>query len=61
MAKKEEIGMLKRQIQALSEKLSDAKDKTSEVIAENPFKSTLIAFGVGVIAGAVLLKLLEKK
>ncbi len=61
MAKKEEVGMIKRQIAALNEKLVDLKDKSSDVIAENPLKSTLIAFGVGIVAGAVLLKLLEKK
>jgi ElaB/YqjD/DUF883 family membrane-anchored ribosome-binding protein len=53
--------MIKRQLQALNEKLGDAKDKTSDYISENPLKSALIAFGVGVVAGAVLLKLLEKK
>jgi hypothetical protein len=58
---KEEVGMIKRQIAALNEKLVDLKDKSSDVIAENPLKSALIAFGAGVIAGAVLLKLLEKK
>lgn len=58
---KEDIGMLKRQIQVLNEKLHDAKERTSDYIEENPLKSTLIAFGVGVVAGAVLLKLLEKK
>ena len=61
MAQKEDVGMLKRQIQALNERLHDAKDRTSDYIEENPLKSALIAFGVGVVAGAILLKLLEKK
>ncbi len=58
---KEEIGAIKRQIQALNEKLHDLKDQSSDYIAENPFKSTMVAFGVGIVAGAVLMKLLEKK
>ncbi len=57
----EEISALKRQINALNERLSSLKENTSEYISENPLKSTLIAFGVGLVAGAVLLKLLEKK
>lgn len=57
----EEISAIKRQINALNEKLSSLKENTSDYIAENPLKSTLIAFGVGLVAGAVLLKLLEKK
>jgi len=37
------------------------KDKTEEYIEKHPLKATLIAFGVGIVAGAVILKLLEKK
>ena len=58
---KEELGAIRRQIQALNEKLHEVKDKGSDYIAENPFKSTLVAFGVGIVAGAVLMKLLERK
>ena len=58
---KEDVGLLKRQVQAINEKLHDLKDKGSDYIAENPLKSTLIAFGVGIVAGAVLMKLLERK
>ena len=58
---KEDVSMLKRQVQAINEKLHDLKDKSSDYIAENPLKSTLIAFGVGIVAGAVLMKLLERK
>ena len=61
MAKNEDIGMLKRQVQALNEKLHNLKDQTGEYISDNPFKSTLLAFGVGIVAGAVLMKLLERK
>ena len=58
---KEEVGMLKRQIRALNEKLHDVKDQTSDYISENPMKSTVLAFGIGIVAGAVLMKLLERK
>lgn len=58
---KQEIGAIRRQIQALNEKLHDVKDKSSEYIEENPFKSTMVAFGIGIVAGAVLMKLLERK
>lgn len=61
MAKKEDIGMMKRQVQMLNEKLHDLQDQTGEYISENPFKSTAVAFGVGLVAGAILLKLLEKR
>ncbi len=58
---KEEVGMLKRQIRALNEKLHDVKDQTTDYISENPMKSTVLAFGIGIVAGAVLMKLLERK
>ncbi len=58
---KQEIGAIRRQIQALNEKLHDVKDKSSDYIEDNPFKSTLVAFSVGIVAGAVLMKLLERK
>lgn len=61
MVQKEDIGMLKRQIRVLNEKLHDVKDQTSDYIAENPMKSTLLAFGIGIVAGAVLMKLMERK
>lgn len=61
MVKKEDIGAIKRQIQALNEKLHDMQEQTGEYISEHPFKSTLVSFGAGVLAGAVLMKLLERK
>ncbi len=61
MVQKEDISMLKRQIRVLNEKLHDVKDQTSDYIAENPMKSTLLAFGIGIVAGAVLMKLMERK
>ncbi len=61
MAKKEEVGLLRRQVQAMNEKLRDMHEQTTDYIAENPFKSTLVAFGIGIVAGAVLMKLLERR
>lgn len=51
----------KKQADSLKDKFGGAKDKTEEYIEKHPLKSALIAFGVGIVAGALLLKLLEKK
>ena len=48
-------------VEVVQEKLSDVADNTTMYIEENPIKATLVAFGVGLVAGAVLLKLLERK
>ncbi len=61
MPKKEDIGALRRQVQIINEKLHDVHDQTTEYISENPLKSTLTAFAIGIVAGAVLMKILERK
>ena len=52
---------LKEKVQEVNDKLRSLQENTSDYIAENPAKSTLLAFGIGVVAGAVLMKLLERK
>ena len=52
---------LKNSAENVQEKLSDVADNTTRYIEENPVKATLVAFGVGLIAGAILLKLVERK
>jgi len=52
---------LKRQLHAANEKLRDMQERTTEYISENPVKSTLVSFGIGMLAGAIVMKLLEKK
>ena len=59
-AKKVEQGMIRARLQQVSEKAQDVHSATQDLISDNPTKSALIAFGVGMLAGAVLLKLLEK-
>ena len=51
---------LKHRVEALNDKLKDLQGQTTELISENPVKSTLVAFGVGVLLGAVVMKLMEK-
>jgi ElaB/YqjD/DUF883 family membrane-anchored ribosome-binding protein len=50
------VGRAKERVQEsmdnAREKLEDAKDSTEEYIKQNPFKSVLIALGVGAIVGA---------
>lgn len=52
---------IKEQLSALNERVKELPDSTKEYISENPVSSTLVAFGVGVFAGVVVMKLLERK
>ncbi len=63
MPKKEvsKIQSMKGQLRAVNEKLQELQEQTQDYVAENPLKSVVVAFGAGVVAGAVLLKLLERK
>ena len=47
--------------EAIRDRASDVHDQVTEYISDHPMTTTLLAFGVGMIAGAVLLKLMEKK
>ena len=41
---------------SVTEKLSDAKDKTKEMIQDHPFASVAIAAGIGAIAGILTVE-----
>lgn len=66
MARKQSLyGSLKGRVGDVSEMVTDRakeiQEQTQDYIAENPMKAGLILFGVGVVVGAVLTKLMEKK
>ena len=66
MAQKQSLyGSLKSRAGDITESVTDrAKElheQTSEYIAENPMKAGLILFGVGVVVGAIVTKLMEKR
>ncbi|HLC32875.1 MAG TPA: hypothetical protein VJJ82_03545 [Candidatus Nanoarchaeia archaeon] len=66
MPRKQSIyGSLKGRVGDMSEMVTDRarelQEKTGDYIAENPMKAGLILFGVGVVVGAVLTKLMERK
>jgi len=45
----------------LSDKVIDMEQRFENKISENPLQSVGIAFGVGLVAGAVLLGLLKRR
>ncbi len=49
------------QLDSVNDRLQNLQEKTTDYVAENPAKSTLMAFGFGLLAGAVIVKLLERK
>ena len=64
MPKKNEetrLESVKAQLNALNEKVHDLSTQTQDYIADHPVKSTLTAFAVGVIAGALLMKVMERR
>lgn len=52
---------VKDRASAANDKWVELQEDTRDLIAENPMSATLVAFGVGVMAGVLLTKLLEKK
>lgn len=52
---------VKDRASAANDKWVEIQEDTRDLIAENPMSATLVAFGVGVMAGVLLTKLLEKK
>ncbi|MBI4146024.1 hypothetical protein HY489_01660 [Candidatus Woesearchaeota archaeon] len=62
-AKKNETTLqhVKEQVSALNEKVHELGGQTTEYISENPVKSTLTAFAVGVVLGAMLMKMMERR
>lgn len=52
---------VEKRLHAVNEKLQDLQGRTTDYIAENPLKSAIIAFGIGALAGAIIMKLLDKK
>jgi len=66
MPKKQTLyGSLKGRVGDVSELVTDRakelQEQTQDYIAENPMKAGLILFGVGVVVGAIITKLMEKK
>jgi ElaB/YqjD/DUF883 family membrane-anchored ribosome-binding protein len=58
-------GSLKGRVSDVSELVTDRakelQEQTQDYIAENPMKAGLILFGVGVVVGAILTKMMERK
>jgi len=54
-------GFVTRQLETLNEELRDFKDDALDYIARQPVKAALISFGIGVLAGAMLMKSKEKR
>ncbi|MBS3147283.1 hypothetical protein J4219_00190 [Candidatus Woesearchaeota archaeon] len=59
--KESAYNQIKEQLSALNERVKELPDSTKEYISDNPVSSTLVAFGIGVFAGVVVMKLLERK
>lgn len=45
----------------VTDRARELQEQTEDYIAENPMKSALIMFGVGIVVGAILSKLMERK
>ena len=45
----------------LSEKVSEMEQKAEDKIREHPFQSVGIAFGIGIVAGALLMGMLKRR
>ena len=52
---------VKKRWEAVNDRLQEMQERTTDYVAENPVKSSLITFGIGMLAGAILMKLLERK
>ena len=52
---------LKQKLETLQGKMTDLQEKTLEYVAEHPTQALGIVFGIGVVAGVVIAKLLERK
>jgi ElaB/YqjD/DUF883 family membrane-anchored ribosome-binding protein len=63
MAKEREMGMydgMKEKLSAAKEKIVDLEQNFERKIEDNPIKSVAIAFGVGVLAGAIVTMLVKR-
>lgn len=58
---KEEVSDLHRKYDALKEKVQAWENKAEDKIKEHPVQSVLIAFGAGILAGALVAALMRKK
>lgn len=52
---------LKARLTDINEGIQDAGERATEYVAEHPAKSLLTVFGIGVVVGIALTKLLEHK
>ena len=52
---------LKAKLSDINDSLHDAEERATEYVAEHPAKSLLTVFGIGVVVGIALTKLLEHK
>jgi ElaB/YqjD/DUF883 family membrane-anchored ribosome-binding protein len=48
-------------VESVQDTLNDASDEARKYVEDHPLSSLLIAFGIGTLAGAVLMKILERK
>jgi ElaB/YqjD/DUF883 family membrane-anchored ribosome-binding protein len=52
---------VKRRWEAVNDRMHDVQERTTDYMSDNPVKSALITFGIGVLAGAIIMKLLDRK
>ena len=61
MKKNKQLTMLKEKLEDLKDKIADIEGSVEDKITENPIQSVSIAFGVGLLSGAIMGALLKKK
>ena len=61
MKKNKQLTILKEKLEDLKDKIADIEGSVEDKITENPIQSVSIAFGVGLLSGAIMGALLKKK
>ncbi len=61
MRKKNQLTILKDKIEDIRDKIAEMEGNVEEKISENPIQSVSIAFGAGVISGAIMASMLKRK
>ena len=61
MAKNKQLAIIKEKLEDLKEKIADFEGDVEERIQEHPIQSVSIAFGVGLLSGAIIGALMKRK
>jgi ElaB/YqjD/DUF883 family membrane-anchored ribosome-binding protein len=61
MAKKKDENKFKEMYYELKDKIADMEGNFEEKVAEHPVQSVSVAFGVGVMTGAILTALMRRR